>query len=249
MNLVKSIKNFVQTGKILDWFFEPSPNKFEGRFMIQINFSLLHFFSYGLFLLFMYVILSVYTYRAGYFITSTDIYYHFDNYFHMLIFLIFPYFIAGHYASFTWFTALSCFCITFIFEYVGNFSSLNTALIPINNWSTAFSIAISIIFVLIIIVIIWHFYFAQQNNILLTYFIITMFPLVYLIAAVIMYLLRTLITKDPTITFHIHHWIIGYILMFFCAHPNNLSRFFSGFCLAIFINGIALYGVGSIFAD
>jgi hypothetical protein len=235
---------------IKQWCFDPTPNDFTERYKLTFTFSSVHYICFIIFLLISYVVTCFFATGMGHFIKSTDLYYHYDNFFCMIIFASLPYFLCEFAESFTWFTACVCFVSIFVYGYIANVPSLNIALLPVTAWTTDFTILMTFTLMSLVLFLIWTCVYAVNHKVFKRYLFVISLPCFYIIMALVLYYLQIYINGNmDKEVYHLHHATLSYIFLFLCFHPNNLSRVFLGISLSIFINGFALFGIGSIFVN
>lgn len=209
---------------------------------LNIHVNIKHYLGYMLFLIFVYGVTFCYAnYAVGLGVENLEAHVHYDRVFQMIIFLTVPYLVSNYYNTFNHITALSTLVTTFVYQYIITLSVLSFSLINPESWTVNFLVGIIIVFSFIGFVLTGHIYYAYQKKILIKYFFLLAVPITYVIGALIVYCF------DKNVAFHLHHWILAYVCYYYTVCPNVISRVCAGVVLAVFINGVVVYGFDSIF--
>lgn len=164
---------------------------------------------------------------------------HLQDIFSLLIYgtLLFTY---GNYAeTFDWWTIMSIFIVELIFSSITNINVFKTSLASIKTWNVETWIVSSILFFIIIVIGLYILWLSKKCANIRIFFVFLLIPLC-LLSLIFCF-------KSETITIHIHHWQIFWLLAFFTQYNNIFIKIVSGLCIGIFIQGISTYGPDTIF--
>jgi hypothetical protein len=157
----------------------------------------------------------------------------------MYIILFFPYTLTNFSKNVNIFTILSTIITNFLFIFLGKIPFFDFVLSNDYSWKIPQIIFLLSITILYFLPIFYHHrYFYNKYTL---YYITTVIVLV--IISIILYLC------DKNIkVFHIHHWIIGYTLLFLFRDEEDILQVLSGISLGTFIHGSITYGLDNIFS-
>lgn len=122
----------------------------------------------------------------------------------------------------------------------------NSDLSNISNWKNTTYILYIIVFLFLVLLIGIHFVLAKKNGILIQYSI--GFTIVIVII-IILFSISSDSDDNHRDTFHLHHWMVGWLLAFFTRFNNNYSYISAGIALGTFIHGFSIYNDSLILYD
>ena len=113
----------------------------------------------------------------------------------------------------------------------------------LTTFETAVFVSLCMYFICNQIYSIYYLYQSHNKTILFNQLYKYLFIIVYAASG---QMVKNILVQNPDDTFHIHHWIIGLLLIFITELPQPYHTYIQYIHYAIYTNGIAVYGYDSL---